>query len=207
MRRAERLRAPLLVALACAALGTAPGARGESADRDKPTQIEAKRMSSDDARRVSIFEGDVVLSKGTITLRAARIVVRQDADGFQRATATGNPVRFRQKTDPQEGKDGVWIDAEALRIEVDDRSEKVELFDKARVTKDKDEVRGEYISLDQRSEFFTVSGARGGAPGATEGRVRAVIQPKAPPAPTNAPGEPPPVSPPASAAPAKPAAR
>ncbi len=211
MRRAERVRAPILIALACAALWAAPGARAESADRDKATQIEANRMSSDDARRVSIFEGNVVLTKGTITLRADRILVRQDADGFQRATATGNPVRFRQKTDPQEGKEGVWIDAEALRIEVDDRNEKVELFDKARVTKDKDEVRGEYISLDQRSEFFTVSGAKGGTPGTAQGRVRAVIQPKAPTAPNNPPAPSAPNNPPAtsssSTAPVKPAAQ
>ncbi len=180
MTRAGRARAPIIAVLACAMLAAVPRALAESADRDKPTQIEANRMTSDDARRVSIFEGNVVLTKGTITLRADRIVVRQDAEGYQRATATGSPVRFRQKTDPQEGKEGVWIDGEAQRIEVDDRSEKVELFDNARVTRDKDEVRGEYILLDQRSEFFTVSGAKGGAPGAAQGRVRAVIQPKAP---------------------------
>jgi len=207
MNGAGRVRAPLAVVLACVALGAAPGARGESGDRDQPTQIEANRMTSDDTRRVSIFEGNVVLTKGTISVRADRIIVRQDADGYQRATATGTPVRFRQKTDPQEGKEGVWIDGEALRIEVDDRSEKVELFDKARVTKDKDEVRGEYIFLDQRSEFFTVSGAKGGAPGATQGRVRAVIQPKAPSAATPAPGEPSRGSPPAGAAPARPPAQ
>ena len=54
----------------------------EKADRDKPTQVEANRMSADDTRRMNIFEGNVVVTKGTITLRAERLVVRQDAEGY-----------------------------------------------------------------------------------------------------------------------------
>jgi lipopolysaccharide export system protein LptA len=156
-------------------------ARAEKADKHKPTHVEASKMSADDARRLSIFEGSVVLSKGTILVHADRIVVRQDADGYQFATATGAPVRFRQKADPKDGREGVWTDGEAQRIEIDDRNETVELFERARVTRDKDEVRGDYISIDQRTEFFSVSAAKGAAPGAPGARVRAVIHPKTPP--------------------------
>ena len=158
-------------------------AAAEKADKDKPTHIEASRMSSDDARRISIFEGGVVLTKGTILVRADRLVVRQDAEGFQFATATGKPVRFRQKADPKSDKEGVWTEGEALRVEIDDRNERIELFERARVTRDQDEVQGEYIFLDQRTEFFSVSAAKGAAPTAPEGRVRAVIQPKTQPTP------------------------
>ena len=158
-------------------------ANAEKADKDKPTHIEANRMSSDDTRRISIFEGNVVLTKGTQVVRADRIVVRQDADGFQFATATGKPVRFRQKGDPKDGKEGVWTDGEALRIELDDRNERVELFEHARVTRDQDVVNGEYIFLDQRSDFFSVSAGKGAPPTSPEGRVRAVIQPKPKPEP------------------------
>jgi len=153
----------------------------EKADKDKPTNIESNKMSSDDARRMSIFEGNVVLTNGTMVVRADRIVVRQDADGFQFATAYGNPVRFRQKGDPKDGKEGVWTDGEALRIEIDNRNERVELFDKARVTRDQDVVIGEYIFVDQRTDFFSVSAAKGAAPTTPEGRVKAVIQPKTKP--------------------------
>jgi len=174
VRRVRRAFAlGLTLALAAA---FAPAARAEQADRDKPTQVEANRMTSDEARRISIFEGDVSLTKGTMQVRADRIVVRQDADGFQHATATGGPVHFRQKSDPRAGQDGVWIEAEARRIEIDEKSGRVELFDGARVVRDKDEVRGDYILYDQRSEFFSVSSG-GGAQGS---RVRAVIQPKQP---------------------------
>jgi len=150
---------------------------GEKADRDKPTQVEANRMSADDARRLNVFEGDVVVTKGTMRLTAERLVVRQDAEGFQSATATGRPARFRQRQDPKPGeKEGIWVEGEALRIELSDREQKIELFDAARVNRGGDEVAGDYISVDQRSDFYQVSSGKGAA----KGRVKAVIQPKAP---------------------------
>ena len=150
---------------------------GEKADRDKPTQVEANRMSADDARRLNVFEGDVVVTKGTIRLTADRLVVRQDAEGFQLATATGKPARFRQRQDPKPGeKEGIWLEGEALRIELDERNQKIERFDAARVNRGGDEVAGDYISVDQRSDFYQVSSGKGAA----KGRVKAVIQPKPP---------------------------
>ncbi len=178
-----------------AAMAASFAAHAEKADKDKPTHIEANRMSSDDARRISIFEGNVVLTKGTILVRADRITVRQDAEGFQISVATGNPARFRQKRD---GKDE-WIDGDALTIEIDDKKERVDLRERARISRDKDEVHGDAISVDQRSEFFSVlSGKSVSSAGNPEGRVRAVIQPKAKP---DEPGAAPAAVAPAGAAP------
>jgi lipopolysaccharide export system protein LptA len=161
----------------CVLLGLALAlpAWAEKADRDKPLQVEANKMTADDVRRLNVFEGNVVVTKGTMSLRADRLVVRQDAEGFQFATATGKPARFRQRQDPKPGeKEGIWLDGEALRIELDDRNQKIELFDKARVNRGCDEVAGDYIFVDQRSEFYQVSSGKG----AEKGRVKAIIQPK-----------------------------
>ena len=150
----------------------------EKADRDKPTQVEANRMSADDARRLNIFEGDVIVTKGTMRLVCDRLVVRQDAEGFQFATATGKPAKFRQRQDPKPGeKEGLWMEGEALRIELDDKNQKIELFDNARVNRGGDEVAGDYIFVDQRSEFYQVSSGKGADKG-NKGRVKAIIQPK-----------------------------
>jgi len=161
----------LAVALALAA----PGARAEQADSTKPTQIEANRMHADDGRCTTTFEGNVVVTRGTLNIRADRIVVRQDADGNQYATATGNPVRFRQRQDPKPPEsEGTWLEGEAKRVELDEKAGKIELFESARVNRGGDEVTGNYILVDQRSDLFTVT------PGKGEGRVRATIQPKPP---------------------------
>ena len=168
------------IPIVAVALFAAFAARAEKADRDKPTQIEANRMSADDAKRMAIFEGNVVLTKGTIAVRAERVVVRQDAEGFQLTSATGSPVRFKQKQDPKEGqKEGEWMDGEALRVEFDERKQTIELFDKARVNRGGNEVAGAYIFVDQRSEFYSVSPGKGPKEGQPEGRVIVVIPPKA----------------------------
>ena len=169
------------------------GAQAEKADSDKPLQLESNRMSADDVRKVAVFEGAVVLTKGTIHMTAERIVVTENEKGHH-AQATGTPVRFRQRLDPKDGEEAVWIDGEASRVVYDERTERVELFDKARVTRDRDEVRGDYILYDQRTEFFSVRAGKE----STSGRVRAIIQPKSKPD-TSAPGAPakPPATPPA----------
>ena len=151
-------------------------ARAEKADKEKPTELEANKMSADDVRRMNIFEGNVVLVKGTMRVLAERIVVRQDAEGYQYATATGKPVRFRQRQDPRPPeKEGVWMDGEALRIEIDEKAQTVKLFENARVNRGGDEVAGNFILVDQSSEFFSVSAGKG-----ADERVKMTIQPKPP---------------------------
>ncbi|MDP2810641.1 MAG: lipopolysaccharide transport periplasmic protein LptA [Rhodocyclaceae bacterium] len=157
----------------------ATAARAEKADRDKPVNIEADRVSVDDVKKVQTFEGNVQLVKGTLTIRAERIVVTQDDDGYQRgvATGTGNVLpRFRQK---REGQDE-YIEGEGERIEHDAKAEKTEFFNRAWVKSGLDEVRGQFISYDARTENYFVSSGPDGSrarPGSGE-RVRAVIQPK-----------------------------
>jgi lipopolysaccharide export system protein LptA len=169
-------------ALALALMVVSCPAFPEKADKEKPTQVEANKMSSDETRRLTIFEGNVVVTKGTMIVRADRIVVRQDAEGYQYTTATGAPVRFRQREDPKDGKEGQWMDGEALRIEIDDRKSTVELHEKARVTRGGDEVVGNFIFVDQRSDFFSVSAGKDKDGKDSPGRVKATLQPKAEPA-------------------------
>jgi len=176
-------RAAACLAFAVAFALGAP-AHAERSDRDQPVNIEADRMMADDQKQMAVFEGRVVLTQGTIVLRADKLTVRQDEKGFQVGVAVGNPATFRQK------RDGVdeWVDGEALRIEYDGKAERVELFDKARVSRDKDEVRGNYISYDTRAEVFRVQPSKDATgPATREGRVRAVFQPKKKEATTPAP--------------------
>ena len=71
----------------------------ERADREKPINLEADRVTIDDAKKVSVFEGNVVLTQGTLVIRADRMIVRQDKEGFNQGTAFGNLAKFRQKRD------------------------------------------------------------------------------------------------------------
>jgi len=178
--------AALLVALALPAYA-------EKADSEKPINLEADRISMDDVKKVQIFDGNVVLTQGTMQIRTSKLVVTQDADGFQKGVASGGAnglARFRQKL---EGKDA-YIEGEAERIEHDARSEKTQFYTRAWVKNGQDEVKGQYISYDSLTENYLVTNGAGDsktATGASQARVRAIIQPKGKNAPSESkPGEP-----------------
>jgi lipopolysaccharide export system protein LptA len=175
----------MLAALAWPALA-------EKADRDKPVNLEADRVTIDDAKQVATFEGNVLLTQGTMQIRGDRMEVRQDKEGFKQGTTLGSPAHFRQK---REGYDE-YIEGWAERIEYDGRVETLQMFNRAQLKRGPDEVRGNYISYDARTEFFQVTGgAKNAEAGSSEGRVHAVIQPQS--------KEKPPASPPVTLKPAE----
>ncbi|MBL8429852.1 MAG: lipopolysaccharide transport periplasmic protein LptA [Dechloromonas sp.] len=152
-------------------------AHAERADRNKPMLLEANRVSIDDAKKIQILEGDVLITKGTMTLKADRVVIREDQYGFQKGTAFGGKsglARFRQKRDGKEE----YVEGESERIEYNTNSEVVELFHRAWVKSGEDQVRGDYIWYDAVSEKYLVTAGETRDPKAPPGRVRVVIQPK-----------------------------
>ena len=163
-----RLILALVVLLPAAALA-------ERADRDKPVNLEADRVTVDDVNKVHIFEGKVSLAQGTLLIRGDRIVVKQDLEGFQNCVVTGSPARFRVK---REGKDE-FVEAEAERIDYDARTEFSVFRTHAQIRSGADEIRGQVVRYDGRAENIVVSGDASGAilPN-RDNRVRAVIQPK-----------------------------
>lgn len=171
---------PQLFAVLLALCVVSPLALAERADRDQPVNIEANKVTVDDRNKVHIFEGDVVLTQGTLVIKGDKLVVTQDASGFQNGVATAAGQRlatFRQK---REGSNE-YVNGEAERIEYNSRTEKAKLFVRAKVTSGGDEVRGHFIEYDSMSENYLVTNAPGAAPTAAsggDGRVRAVIQPK-----------------------------
>lgn len=152
----------------------------EKADRGKPVNLEADKVTVDDRNKVHVYEGNVILTQGTLVIRAAKVVVTQDIEGFQRGVAYAPPgglAKFRQK---REGRDD-YVDGEGERIEQDAKTEVTQFFNKAWVRSGQDEVRGEYIQYNGVTENYLVTngpnatvvpGQQGG------GRVRAVIMPK-----------------------------
>ena len=151
-------------------------ASAERADREKPINLEADTVTLDDIKRVSIYQGNVQLTQGTLLIRSDKLSVSEDKQGFQHGTAHGNPAYFRQK---REGFDD-YVEGYGGRIEYDGKQEKVELFGQARMKRDQDEVRGDYISYDIKTEFFKVlgGGTKVANPNNPQGRVRVMILPK-----------------------------
>lgn len=160
---------------------TAP-ARAEKADRSKPMAIEAEQPGSVDLQRqVVIFSGNVVISQGTMLLRADRVELRERPDGYREAKAFGSaehPASVRQKRD---GVDEV-VEGTAERIEFDARSDTFRLIGNATVRRLRggvvaDEITGALITWDNTNELFKVTGGAS-SPANPTGRVRAVFAPR-----------------------------
>jgi lipopolysaccharide export system protein LptA len=155
--------------------------QAERADRDKPLNIEADKMQMDDLKQVSVFTGRVVLTKGTIIVRAERLVIKQDPEGYQYGTAygsAGKTASFRQK---REGADQ-FVEGYGEEIEYDGKAEIVKLKKNAllkRLEKEKptDEVCGNLIVYESLTELFSADSGPAGAC-SPNGRVRLVIQPR-----------------------------
>jgi lipopolysaccharide export system protein LptA len=183
--RRRAVTAALILALGA----TVAPANAERADRTKPTLIESDSMQYDDVRQTNVFTGSVVLTKGSLVIRADRLVLRQDPDGYQQGSATGNPASFRQK------RDGIdqFIVGSAQQIDYEGKTETIRLRDRAQVRRLErervtDEIHGSLIVYDSRSELFSVEsgGARAATPENPGGRVRVVIQPRTTEAPAAA---------------------
>ncbi|KQP12213.1 lipopolysaccharide transport periplasmic protein LptA [Pseudorhodoferax sp. Leaf267] len=174
---------PYAKLLVCAALSLAASlAQAERADRDKPMNIEADAMRYDDLKQINVFTGQVVMTKGTIVMRGARVEIRKDAQGYQFGVATAAPGErafFRQK---REGVDE-FMEGEGEVVEYDGRADKVTFIRRAVLrrylgTKLNDEVTGGVIVYDNVTEVFTVDAAKPGTSPGSSGRVRAVLTPQ-----------------------------
>ncbi len=153
-----------------------PASHAEKADRDKPIDIDADKAEVDDAKQVSTFIGNVVVTQGTMVIKGDKMVVTQDKDGFKHGTAYGHPASYRQK---REGLNE-YVEGYGDRIEYDTRADTVDFYVHAKVTRGHDEVRGEHVTYNANTEIFQADdkGSAGGAPT----RVHAVLYPKPKPA-------------------------
>lgn len=194
--------------LACATTS----ALAEKADRSKPMNIEADAMRYDDLQQTSVFTGNVVVTKGTILIRGARIDVRQDPEGYQYGVVTAAPGKLAYYKQKRDTPGDEWTEGEGEVIEYDSRADNVKFIRRAVMRRligatPNDESSGALIVYDQGKDTFTVNGATSppgasvtaGVPGS---RVKTILTPRAaasaaanpsanpsaPPTPTPAPG-------------------
>lgn len=162
----------------CTLLGWSGTALAEASDRDQPIELEADTVSVNDAKKISVYTGNVILNQGTLQIKADKMIVREDQDGFQHSTCFGSPnapTTFKQK---QTGKNE-WMQGSGQRIEYNARMDKVQLYTNAWVKRGEDVVTGDYISYDANAEYAEVIGGTKANPkGTANSRVKAVIQPK-----------------------------
>ncbi len=141
-------------------------AHGKSSDRNEPMTIDAGSQSgtlTGDGK--TVLSGDVVITQGSLDLRAAKADLFIKDGEPVRAVFTGKQAKMKQQMD-----DGSWMDASADTIDYDITSEIITLTGNYKVTS----ARG--TNAGQRMTYNTRTGEM--SSGGDGSRVRTVIQPK-----------------------------
>ncbi len=181
----------LPLALACVMAAVTGIAHAEKADSAKPMNIEADALRHDELKQTSVFTGNVVMTKGSIVLRGARLDVRQDAEGYQYGVIqadAGKRAFFRQKRDTQPGQPEEFIEGEGEVIEYDGKADIVKFIRRGEMRRYRggqlnDQVTGSVIVYNNITDVYTVDGQKtsGGLPSSSVGqggRVRATMAPR-----------------------------
>jgi lipopolysaccharide export system protein LptA len=172
-------------ALALLLLAAAPSTHADKADRTRPMTLESDQPCTVSLlKQTSTCSGNVVISQGTLQIRADRLELRETPEGYQMALALGSPGKpatYRQKRD---GAADETVEGQAQRIDYDSRAGTLR-FEGAAVVRrlrggvQADEIQGQQITWDSLAESFSVQGGVA-TPGNPGGRVRAVIVPRQP---------------------------
>lgn len=172
---------PIMLAVLCAAFIMPALAQDTEPAEEPDTLVLSDTLVYDDAKRESVFTGNVIMTRGLMTLHSDTLVMYEDDEGFQYGTATvneGNLVYIRQE-DPAKFE---VIEARGLRGEYDGKTEEVQVIGQAIVTrfvcgKAFDTIKGEKVVFNQKTDtYHAYSGPQSAAAG---GRVRSLAQPRA----------------------------
>ena len=177
------MKLKLITLLCTLAAIAAQSAFAEKADRDKPMNVEADSLKHNDQQQLTIFTGKVVMTKGSLVMKAARMEVKQDKQGNQVAKLWADPgerIFFHQK---REGLDE-FTEGEAETVVYNSQADTLTLTQRAelRLLRGQvvaDRIQGQEILVNNATEVFTVNGKPNvaGSPVGNQ-RVKATITPR-----------------------------
>jgi len=180
-------RATLSLALATTALSTllVPAARTWAQTPSNTTEPDTLVLSDtlryDDTKRTSVFSGNVVMTRGLMTLTADQLDLREDEQGFQHGVATVTPgkrVHIRQAR-PETFE---VIEAQGTRGVYNGKTEQIDVIGQAVITRficgqPFDTISGQRVRYHQKSDTYEAYGDPNAS--SQDGRVRSLAMPRA----------------------------
>lgn len=133
-----------------------------------PIQIGADHAVVSRSAGVSTYTGDVVLTRGDLTLRGRELTVSRDPQGAIRAVLVGDPARIERSPNKAHPEP---IEGHARRLTYNAAEQLLELSGDAYIERGGDALRGATI------RHYLASGRTEAASG-DDTRVRIIIQPE-----------------------------
>ena len=139
-----------------------------STDKDELIQIAADSATIDDLNGVATYQGNVIITQGTIQINAEKISLfytqKQD---LKKVDIVGNPAKFKQRPD----KSDEDLNAQANHMEYRADENMLYLTEGAKLWQGKDSFVGEKITYDTVRGVIKAHKGKGG-------RVKVTIQPR-----------------------------
>lgn len=160
--RLKPISVPLILGVA---LMTALGAvHAETADRDKPIEINADNFQGDEVAQTAIYTGRVEVHQGTLEILGDKLTISISPEGYRTITVTGSPVRMKERRDAKTPGVEEWVHASSLTAVYDEQTDVVTLTELAKLARSenglvKDSSAGEKIVYNLRTARSRVEGA------------------------------------------------
>lgn len=123
-------------------------------DREQPIHIESNRAERQERTGLTIYEGDVVITQGTIRVEADKVVVHSENNQAVRLEATGNPARYQQILEAGDPP----VHARSQLIDYRMKEDKLILSRDAQLEQQGSTITGERIEYDLIQEVIRAQG-------------------------------------------------
>ncbi len=70
-----------------------------SSDKNKPVEVEADSFNLDDAKKITVYSGNVIITQGSMEIMANKVTIYGARGATDKVVATGHPVKFKQQPD------------------------------------------------------------------------------------------------------------
>jgi lipopolysaccharide export system protein LptA len=144
-------------------------ARALEGDQDQPMQLEADSLSIDESSGVSLYEGNVAITQGSMKLWADRLWVHRHQGKTEKIVSEGDPVRFSQLLEVG----GEEVRGQARRMDILIERDEMLLIDDALLEQGGNSFRNDRIIYNRVSAQVKAGGSAQG-----KQRVQVVIEPK-----------------------------
>jgi lipopolysaccharide export system protein LptA len=124
----------------------------KNGDETKPVQIDANQATLDQKAMVTVFTGNVVITRGTLVIHANQGVASQNPQGERTINLYGTPVYFSQMMDDNEKVEG-----QANQFEYNTKTNLAVLTGRARIRKVNNMVIGDKITYNTKTQIYSVS--------------------------------------------------
>jgi lipopolysaccharide export system protein LptA len=140
-------------------------------DSDKPIKVDADHATLDQKKMDSVFNGNVVITRGSLIIHANKGTASQDKNGDRILDLYGSPVVFQQISD-----DGVMVTGQCDHFNYDTKTSLAILMDRARVKKGKSIIIGDKLTYNTKTEVYSaVSDLANGVTRKSQGRVTVIL--------------------------------